>query len=179
MTSSFYVERILFVVAEPDWGKSKQIRSMYADVRFGTDREIPRRGRMPPVRLSEERGLYVRATSPHEMHETPEEFIDEMFRHFGAHADVRRWNVTAPLQPDKANNMPDVVDTCRYVKQKLNPERIRAVFLSPSRRGTSLDAAMLMGWTDGLRVVGVETCSIDARDMRANGLLLADFFNFI
>jgi len=64
---SYHFERALFVVGEPNSGKSNQLRSMFRDVRLGTAGDIPTERRLPELyRLSNERCLYRRLTSPHE-----------------------------------------------------------------------------------------------------------------
>jgi hypothetical protein len=68
---SYYFERALFVVGEPNSGKSNQLRSMFRDVRLGTGGDIPMEKRLPELyRLSNERCLYLRLTSPHEAGES-------------------------------------------------------------------------------------------------------------
>ena len=62
-----YFERALFIVGEPDAGKSTQLRSMFCDVRLGTNGHIPAKANLAGMyRLSNERCLYIRLTSPHE-----------------------------------------------------------------------------------------------------------------
>lgn len=186
--SSYYFERALFVVGEPNSGKSNQLRSMFRDVRLGTEGDIPSGRRLDEVyRLSNERGLYLRLTSPHEAGESlgkkrskknflekTARILDENTPRFG-----RRWNFAGALQPRLRHHMPDVVATCRAFVRHFDPERTRVVFLSPDRHGVSLEEARHMDLVDGLRnVPSVEVCWIDARDRTVNGLLLADFFDF-
>ena len=38
---SFYVERALFIVGDPNTGKSVQIRSMFRDIRLSGDGQVP------------------------------------------------------------------------------------------------------------------------------------------
>jgi len=69
--SAYHFERALFVVGKPDSGKSAQLRSMFQDVRLGCGGVIPTAAKVTEVyRLSNERCLYLRITSPHEMHES-------------------------------------------------------------------------------------------------------------
>jgi hypothetical protein len=186
---SYYFERALFVVGEPNSGKSKQLRSMFRDVRFGSGGNIPTGRRLDEVyRLSNERSLYLRLTSPHEAGESlgrrgpkrnflekTAEIIHENTPRFG-----RRWNFAGALQPRSRRYMPDVLATCRAFVRYFDPERTRVVFLSPDRHGAPLQAAEHMDLVDGLREIrSTEVCWIDARDRTANGLLLADFFDFI
>ena len=68
---SYHFERALFVVGEPNSGKSNQLRRMFRDVRLGTGGDIPTERRLPELyRLSNELCLYLRLTSPHEAGET-------------------------------------------------------------------------------------------------------------
>src|SRR6266852_2396937 len=69
--ASYHFERVLFVVGEPNSGKSNQLRSMFRDVRLGTGGNIPTGRRLDEVyRLSNERSVYLRLTSPHEAGES-------------------------------------------------------------------------------------------------------------
>jgi hypothetical protein len=68
---SYHFERALFVVGEPNSGKSNQLRSMFADIRLGTGGDILTERRLPELyRLSNERCLYLRLTAPHEAGES-------------------------------------------------------------------------------------------------------------
>ena len=111
---NYYFERALFIIGEPNSGKSTQIRSMFQDVRLGTKGVVPIANKLTEMyQLSYERCLYVRLTSPHEMGEyidnnlnvekenfleKTEKKIKESTPHVG-----RRWNFVCPLQPDAAN----------------------------------------------------------------------------
>lgn len=73
---STYLERALVVVAPQNFGKNTLLRSMFNDPRLGNNGEIPKARRLRDVvRLSGERRLYLRLTSPHEGGETLGEFI--------------------------------------------------------------------------------------------------------
>jgi hypothetical protein len=185
---SYHFERALFVVGEPNSGKSNQLRSMFRDVRLGTGGSIPAGRRLEEVyRLSNERSLYLRLTSPHEAGESlgtkggkrnflkkTAETIEENTPRFG-----KRWNLAGALQPGAAKHMPDVVATCRAFVRYFEPERTRVVFLSPDRRGRFLQKTEHRGLVERLREIpSVEICWIDARDRTVNGLLLAVFFDF-
>jgi hypothetical protein len=187
--SRYYFERALFVVGEPNSGKSAQLRSMFRDVRLGTGGTVPTARNLPEMyRLSNERSLYIRLSSPHEKGEyigrrrdrdadnfldKTEEKISANTPHFG-----RRWNFACAVQPTAARNMPDVVDTVRAFVGRFDPERTRVLFLSPDRHGALLQGAHEPLVT-GLRTIpSVEIAWIDARDRTANGLLIADFFDF-
>ncbi|MCB1154912.1 hypothetical protein KDL45_14750, partial [bacterium] len=104
-----HFERALFVVGEQNSGKSKQLRSMFRDLRLGTKGVIPTKNRIDECYpLSVERWLYVRLTSPHEMDETPEDFLakcqSKMCRNDQG---ARRWNFAGALQPTAYKQMPD------------------------------------------------------------------------
>lgn len=189
---SYHFERALFVVGNPNSGKSNQLRSMFRDVRLGTGGIIPREKKLPEIyRLSNERCLYLRLTSPHEAGESigrkrrgskaPTNFlkktagiIEENTPQMG-----RRWNFAGALQPTARKNMPDVVATCRAFVKYFQPERTRIAFLSPDRHGRCLQETEHMELVDGLREIpSVEVCWIDARDRTVNGLLLAECFDF-
>jgi hypothetical protein len=189
----YYFERTLFVVGAPNSGKSTQLRSIFRDVRFGTGGNIPTDRKLPDFyRLSNDRCLYLRLSSPHELKESlgkkqggrgsvtnflkkTEEKIASGTPELG-----RRWNLACPLQPHAANNMPDVVETCKAFVKYFKPESARVVFLSPDRHGVYLQETLHGCLSDDLRrIPSVEVCWIDARDRSGNGLLLADFFDFI
>jgi hypothetical protein len=189
--TAYHFERALFIVGHPNSGKSNQLRSMFRDVRLGTQGDIPGGKRLDEVyRLSNERSLYLRLTSPHEAKEhigrkpgrrnestnfleKTAEKIEENTPQFG-----KRWCFAGALQPRAGQHMPDVVATCRAFLQYFEPERTRIAFLSPDRHGVSLQAEH-MDLVDKLQgISSVEVCWIDARDRRVNGLLLADFFDF-
>jgi hypothetical protein len=54
----YYFERALFVVGEPNSGKSNQLRGMFRDVRLGTGGNLPTGRRLDELsRLSKERSL--------------------------------------------------------------------------------------------------------------------------
>jgi len=177
----YYVERALFVVGEQNSGKSTQLRSMFRDVRLGANGNIPGALNLPEMyRLSNERSLYLRITSPHERGETLPEFLDKTEEKIKGRTphEGRRWNFACALQPFAANKMPDVVETCKRFVTRFDPERTRVVFFSPDRHGE-----YLQGTHDPLVIAlraipTVEVCWIDARNRIANGLLLADFFDF-
>jgi len=186
---SYYFERALFVVGEPNSGKSKQLRSMFRDVRLGTGGDIPTDKRLSELyRLSNERCLYLRLTSPHEAGESigrerrgRKDFLKKTLSIIEENTPKmgRRWNFAGALQPGARKHMPDVVKTCRAFVKFFDPERTRVVFLSPDRHGTLLQETEHMGLVDRLREIhSVEVCWIDARNRTVNGFLLADFFDF-
>ncbi|MFT9073222.1 hypothetical protein [Gluconobacter potus] len=123
----------------------------------------------------------MRASSPHEQNETPKEFLDDLenninknLRSYG-----RRWNFLCPLQPNSFNKMPDVIGSVDCFVKRFSPERTRILFLNPDRHSTFMASAVLTAYVDRLRLISsVEVASLDARDREANGLFLADFFDF-
>jgi hypothetical protein len=186
---SYHFERALFVVGEPNSGKSNQLRSMFRDARLGTGGDIPTERRLPELyRLSNERCLYLRLTSPHEAGETigrkrhgRTNFLEKTVKTIEENTPKvgKRWNFAGALQPGARKHMPDVVKTCRAFVRYFEPERTRVVFLSPDRHGRSLQETEHIGLVDRLREISsVEVCWIDARNRTVNGLLLADFFDF-
>jgi hypothetical protein len=186
---AYHFERALFVVGAPNAGKSNQLRSMFRDIRLGTGGVIPtKRNIREFYRLSIERCLYLRLTSPHEMKESIRKkrgshgtFLEKTAEKMEANTPHlgRRWNFAGALQPDAENYMPDVVVTCRAFVRYFNPERTRLVFLSPDRHGSCLQEAGQIDLVNRLRQIpSVEITWIDARDRTANGFLLADFFDF-
>lgn len=188
MTSNYF-ERALFIVGDQNSGKSTQIRSMFRDFRLGANGSIPTKTNLVDVyRLSNERSLYLRLTSPHEAgewigrrpDEDAENFLDKTKEKIEAntpHAGVR-WNFVCPLQPLGFKNMPDAANTVSAFARRFEPERTRVLFLSPDRHGSLLQQAHLP-LVIGLRgIPSVEIAWIDARDRTENGLLIADFFDF-
>ena len=172
---NFYLERALFVVGDPDTGKSVQLRSMFRDIRFSGDGSIPTERRLEETyRLSNDRSIYIRLTSPHENDENLERFFDKILTKIRRPS---RWNFAGPIQPNPSNEMPGLVETVVAFVDRFSPERLRVVFLSPDRNGdTVFDTTAPL---DQLQNIGaVEVCAIDARNRVWNGLFLADFFDF-
>ena len=176
-----YFERALFVVAPQDSGKSTTLRSLFCDWRLGRSGIPPPSSthrKLPNVyRLSNERRLYLRLTSPHEYDETLEEFHQKIQKEMGSEG---RWSYAGPFQPDAYKKMPDVVVSVTAFARAFDPERIRVVFLSPNRHGSELPSFLpgrdLM--KELLSIPKVEVMCVDGRQRDKNGLLLADFFDF-
>jgi hypothetical protein len=171
-----YIERALFVIGEQGDGKSTQLRSMFRDYRLNTWGDIPSSPKLDSIyALSNERMLYLRLTSPHERGETRTEFHNKFKRvmKYG-----HRWNFACPIQPDAYNKMPDAAETILYFVKQFSPERVRAAFLSPDRKGTPKDPIKLMKMHDLLWKKKIECISIDARTPDLNGKVLSDFFDF-
>ncbi|MGE6763426.1 hypothetical protein ACQKGO_35785 [Corallococcus interemptor] len=171
-----HIERALFVIGEQGDGKSTQLRSMFRDFRFNTWGHIPSSPKIHSIyALSNERRLYLRLTSPHERDETQTKFHDKFKRILRL---GHRWNFACPIQPDAFNQMPDAVETIIHFAGEFSPERVRAVFLSPNRKGLSKDPIKLKKMHDLLWKKKVECISIDARTPDLNGKVLSDFFDF-
>jgi hypothetical protein len=138
----YYFERALFVVGEPNSGKGNQLRSMFRDLRFGTHGDLPAGKSLDEVhRLSNERSLDLRLTSPHEAKEyigrkrgrkanfleKTAEIIAENTRRFG-----KRWNFAAAVQPrfgffgmdEACHRLPSLARACGFQAAPL-PSRER------------------------------------------------------
>jgi hypothetical protein len=64
----------------------------------------------------------------------------------------------------------------RRFRRPFQPERVRVVF--PNRKGEFLDEKEVLGNARRLRRIPVAVCWINAQDVAAKGLFLADFFAF-
>lgn len=177
-----YLERVLFVVAGRHCGKSTQLRSMFRDVRLGMKAEIPKDHKLKDFhRLTNESFLYLRLSSPHELKESPREFLSKTKAKIdGAGPEWgRRWNFACALQAEAANKMPDSLETVESFVECLEPERTRVAFPNPGRSGKLLSEEDVLRLSRRLhRVPSVEVCWIDGRVKADNGLLPADFFAF-
>ncbi len=171
-----YLERVLFIAGAQNSGKSIQLRSMFKDMRFGTEGQIPDSRNIPEtVVLSHDRNLYLRLTSPHERGQDIEDFV----RLTKVKTSAGRWCFAGALQVASAGKMPDIAQTVRRFVSQLSPERTRICFLSPDRHGNIQQLSNIQNYLDALlKIAGVEYVFIDARNREANGLLLADFFHF-
>lgn len=181
-----HLERILFVVGKGNAGKSKLLRSMFVDPRFGTNGRVHdssqnRRG-IPTVQLSRERCLSIRYSSPHENYHSLPEFLADLDRRMArAWNSYWRFNFACAMQPCATKKTPSVVDIC-VALEPLYPERIRLVQVHPRQDDEDGD---LLTWTDvdQLRKMDVEVVTIDGRwgsprNPHPNGQFLADFFDF-
>lgn len=182
MTKSRYVERALFLIGDPNTGKSTQLRSMFLDWRLGHEGQVPKAPKLPEIyRLSNERRLYLRLTSPHETDETLEKFLDKCDNKMcPSEAGGSRWNFAGPLQVSPTDNLPEgprkVIEA---FNEHFSPERVRAVILSPDRSGKTMDWSDIRSLTNELRSMSnCEVITVDATDRSANGLMYADYFNF-
>lgn len=172
-----WMERALFVVGPCGSGKSTALRSMFLDRRLGTRGVVPTTRKVKELHaLSNERWLYLRLTSPHEVGESLSEFLSSIERK----CDESRWCFASPLRPLAMRRMPDSASTVRAFVNRFEPERVRVAFLSPTYDGKTLDEY----GADGRlvrelgRIRNVEAVSIPVGRKRANGLLLADYFDF-
>lgn len=177
-----HIERVLLVCGEQNAGKSRLIRHMLSDLRLGGN--LPTSSVIPPRALSRERRLAVRVTSPHEMGETPAEFVLKIDKATENAWEDGFWrlNYVSAVQPRAANNMPDIADVCDVLHREFWPERIRVVLLAPDV--WDLRTAQLNNdEVDRLRALDVELLTIDARKSThpveaGNVRILADFFDF-
>jgi hypothetical protein len=182
--NSTHLERILIVVGDPNAGKSYALRSMFVDPRFGTQGVVPdeKQKRMPLVALSRERCLQVRLSSPHEKGETLDGFLADLsgtISRLGRRG-FRRANIACAMQHVAAKKMPDLMTICRAIKARLRPERMRIAIIDPRQdamQGPDIDVRIL----EALRKLEAEIIWIDSSrgaKANANGLLLADYFDF-
>ncbi len=73
-----HLERVLFVVGNRHCGKSTRLRSMFKDVRLSTAGSIPKDRKLVDFhRLTNDRFLYLRLSSPHELKGTPTQISQE------------------------------------------------------------------------------------------------------
>jgi hypothetical protein len=180
-SKSVHIERALFVVGDPNAGKSVQLRSMFCDWRLGTKGIIPTTNNIPDrYVLSNERWLYLRLTSPHEMKETPKKFLDTCEKKMQTNrANARRWNFAGAIQPSAANKMPDALTTISNFVTRFEPERVRAILLHPDWQGHFTPQQDLEILLAGLQASPqTEVILTDARTRTGNGLIYADFFDF-
>jgi len=170
------IERALFVVGPQNAGKSKQLRAMFLDWQLQNGGKILTAKKIPETyRLSNERRLHLRLTSPHEYGETPDEWLNKI----GTKTQGGRWCVADALQPNAENKMPDVVAAVLAFMQRFDPERIRVIFLSPTWKGDTIDNyAPGVDLVSSLLAEDIEVATVDARSREGNGLFLADFFDF-
>lgn len=174
-----HLERVLLVCGAPNAGKSKLLRQMFSDPRFGTKSVIPA-NKVGTLPLSNARCLYFRLSSPHEKEETLPGYLRKLDR-----ATERAWwlywriNFACAIQPNATRKTPDAVVICRSIIHNFVPERIRLIQLNPRQDNESGDV-LLDRQVDALWRLGVEVMTIDARraGLQSNGLMLSDFFDF-
>ena len=171
------ISRALFVVGLQDSGKSAQLRSMFIDPRFGTDGQVPTtRNVKEIIQLGDDLRLYLRLTSPHESNESVEQWLSKIINRTLA----GEWCVAGALQPLPDKKMPSAVQAVKAFLETFEHVRVRVVFLSPDRHTQCAHESFdVYDLTTQMRSLPkVESMSIDARDRKANGLLLTDFFDF-
>jgi hypothetical protein len=175
-----YIERILIVLGEQNSGKSKQIRGMLDNQRFGYDGDFPETGKTATsFALSSNRRLYVRLTSPHEWEESFDQMSSKIIEEASRFPPNTRWNAIIPMQISASRKLPGGLSLIDNILVELNPERIRYVVLNPIHDGTYLDSD-LMDEIYGhiMDKERVDYCSIDARHELKNGTILLDYFDF-
>lgn len=176
-----HFERLLLVVGPQNAGKSRLLRTMFLDPRFGTRSAVPDERRIRLVALSAERCLSVRCMSPHEKGDTLRRFVaDIQDRMMAAYREYWRFNFACAMQPGRERRMPDIVEACEGLINAFHPERMRIVQIHPQQNDES---GMLLGSDriEQLRDLRIEIMTVDAHRSsieHPNGLLLADFFDF-
>lgn len=179
-----HLERVLLVAGMPNAGKSNLLRGMFVDPRFGTNGAIPTDAKIKLVALSRERCLSIRCTSPHEMGESIEHFFEKIDRAMErAWGRFWRFNFACAVQPRETDITPSIIDICRAMQKRFCPERIRIAQIDP-RQDELPGNLMVRSEIDKLRRMSVEVMTLDvhgspARERMSNGLLLADFFDFV
>jgi hypothetical protein len=168
------VERALFLIGQQNTGKSTQMRSMFRDRRFGTAGKIPLKNGPRKVHLSGERTLLLRKNSPHEKGEDLKTYLDSIDGDMG----VGRWCLASSLHPHKSGDTPAAPEMIAGFKRRFRPERTRVCILSPIQNGVILDEGLTATLRKRLHAIGSEVFMIDATRETANGLILADFFDF-
>ncbi len=181
-SKNIYFERALFILGDSDSGKSIQLRSMFLDWRLGTTGKIPTTNNIrDSYPLSNERWLHIRLSSPHESGQrTIEDYLRRCENVMKRKHAARRWNFAGALQirtTKKISVGPNEV--IGHFKNKFNPERVRAIILSPDCNNNIMNSGQLKNLTLSLHLIGCEVCIVDATDRIANGLIYADFFDFI
>ena len=182
MAETCYVERALFILGDPDAGKSTQLRSLFLDRRFGKDGVIPVRGNLRRTYyLSNERRLYLRLTSPHEYGESLNDFLNKCENMmWSSGREISRWNFFGPLQIKSPNReiIPDGITVIKEFMERFKPERVRAVILSPNCSGEFMESETLQEHLEELHEIDCEVILTDARESENNGLIYSDFFDF-
>jgi hypothetical protein len=177
MSSMLYLERALFVVGQPRAGKSRHLRGMFRDWRFGRRGQPSReRGPIPPVALSNERMLLIFPSSPQENRLAPQDWLDRIQQAMGS----GRWCFAGALQGRGTAGLPDAIQYVQSFANRFHPERIRTCFLSPDGQNRAIGNFVNLAQAIPAiaHIDGAECVFIDAQLEATNGLLLADFFDF-
>lgn len=181
MATNPYVERVLFLVAEPNAGKSTQLRSIFLDHRLHNNGNIPTAKNLPNThRLSNERLLYLRLTSPHESNEDLSQFLEKCEYEMSTNDQNRsRWNIAAPLQPYPTARTPGAADIINAFAAKFQPERVRTIVLSPDRHGNLANPKLINSLSANVMShPRSDFLCADATGRQANAFIYADFFDF-
>ncbi|NNF95919.1 MAG: hypothetical protein HKM94_03205 [Halobacteria archaeon] len=181
MAQQVHVERALFIIGNPNTGKSVQLRSMFLDWRLGQRGIIPTSNRLRSTySLSNERWLYLRLTSPHETNETLEKFLRKCAHVMQRNGNLaRRWNFAGALQAAATQNTLSSAEIIDAFAKRFSAERTRAVILSPNWRGNALQATTIQKLVADLRAAQVtDIQTVDATTRKGNGLMYMDFFDF-
>ena len=167
------IKRVLLVAGASDTGKSTQLRSMFRDLRLGTNGEIPTARRLKTtIPLSPTDKMYLRLTSPHESEESLCEFLEKIDK---AINDLYCWHVASAVQIEATTLTPSLIDIVSALDEQYSPELIRIVILSPDWRGNELGGASELIETLQ-EIPSCEASCIDATSRDRNGLDLAGTF---
>ena len=180
MNKPSHIERALFLMGAQNTGKSTQLRSMFLDPRLGNAGQIPDAHNLPnSYRLSAHRSPYLRLSSPHELDEDTQGFLEKSEYEMSPGPEARRWNFAGALQIDGTAKLPDGCKVIEAFVQAFSPERVRAAILSPSWWGEPIEWIRIGSLTEQLRTnADCEVIIVDATHRTANGLMFADFFDF-
>ena len=181
MSSQRYVERALFLLGDPNTGKSTQLRSMFVDRRLSLAGTVPTaRNLANSYPLGNHRWLYLRLTSPHEAGENIDAFMKKCDHQMSvSNNTVRRWNFACAMQFTATESMGTGPRVIEAFSARYSPERVRAVILSPDRSGNTMAWEYVRELTHMLRSIPhCEVILANATERLANGLMYADFFDF-
>lgn len=176
-----YVERALFLIGDPDSGKSTQMRSAFLDWRLGRKSTIPNQNNISRVcQISNERWLYFRLSSPHETKEDINEFFEKFEKEMKKRKlNSMRWNFASALQITPRNKVQLPIDQIiAKFNTRFSPERMRAIILSPNRKNAVLPTHTIKNIIGSLWSVDCEVLVVDATDREANGFIISDYFDF-
>ena len=180
MAKKPYFERALFFIGDKETGKSTQLRSMFKDWRLGTRGRVPTQRKLTETYpLSNERWLYLRLTSPHEMEETLTDFLEKCTSKMIVDPPAFRWNFAGALQRTPTKFLGPAPNVIEGFIKRFAPERVRAVILCPLQTGEILPDIEMSSLTKDLqRIPNLEIMTVDATQRERSGLMYSDFFNF-